>query len=173
MADEKTRTLWDHITGEAFEGELAGQMLDVWPISLTTVAAALAKFSDIEIFLSHYKHPLSWFFRLTQRNKINGSSFLPPRFRQSMSQEIDPRLPEMTQGLGVTAGYRGKFYPLQAIPKGSYIDDVWQKRPLRIERSELDGVPFARWQDSGEPPMQLLSRWYGFSFTYPKCDIYE
>jgi hypothetical protein len=26
------------------------------------------------------------------------------------------------------------------------------------------------WSD-GEVPMQLLSRWYGFAFTYPGCRI--
>jgi hypothetical protein len=29
------------------------------------------------------------------------------------------------------------------------------------------------WADTGEQPMQLLSRWYGFSFTYAGCEIYE
>ena len=45
-------------------------------------------------------------------------------------------------------------------------------RPIKIERSAIDGVPKATWLDNGEVPMQLLTRWYGFSFTYPGCLIY-
>ena len=91
-----------------------------------------------------------------------------------MHSKIDPRLPKGEQGLGVMNGVdHGKFYPMRAIPKGGAIEDQWLDRPLRIERGAIDGVPFAHWVDNNESPMQLLTRWYGFSFTYPNCDIYQ
>ena len=91
-----------------------------------------------------------------------------------MSKKIDARLPEGTQGLGVTDGQKnGKFYPVRLLPKGQTVTDVWQGRTLLLERGAIDGVPSAKWADGGTPPMQLLSRWYGFSFTYPNCKIYE
>ena len=99
---------------------------------------------------------------------------LAPHFRKSMSKEIDPRLPEGEQGLGLMDDLEhGKFYPVRLIPEGGAIEDEWLGRQLRIERNALDGVPFAAWVDTGEAPMQLLSRWYGFSFTYPDCEIYS
>lgn len=100
-------------------------------------------------------------------------TILGPHFRKTMSKEIDPRLPEGEQGLGLMDDLaNGKFYPVKLIPKGGMIEDIWLGRKIRIERNALDGVPFATWLDTGEAPMQLLSRWYGFSFTYPNCEIY-
>ena len=37
---------------------------------------------------------------------------------------------------------------------------------------EQDGVPVATWDD-GSCPVQLFSRWYGFSLTFPQCDIFN
>jgi hypothetical protein len=53
------------------------------------------------------------------------------------------------------------------------IDDQWLGRILHIQRGAIDGVPRAKWQNTNEEPLQLLSRWYGFSFTYPQCEIFE
>lgn len=44
---------------------------------------------------------------------------------------------------------------------------------LRIERRAADGMLAARWLDRGELPMQLMTRCYGFAFTYPDCAIYQ
>lgn len=101
-------------------------------------------------------------------------SKIPPHFRLSMSKAIDGRLPKDKQGLGVIGDHnKGKFYPLSLLPMQEVVQDEWNGRILLIERGAIDGVPNARWADGGKPPMQLLSRWYGFSFTYPNCDIYS
>jgi hypothetical protein len=173
MTDEETWSLWDHITGEAFKGPLAGYKLDAWPISVTTVAAANQKYPGIIHIGSQYRSPKKWLFKVINRRKINSRGFLPPLFRRSMSREIDNRLDEMTQGLGVIVEDEGKFYPLDLIPKGGDIEDTWRGRVLQIERHSVDGIPFAHWKDTGSPPMQLFTRWYGFSFTYPECEIYQ
>jgi hypothetical protein len=175
MRDEESLSLWDHITGECFDGPLAGERMNFWPVVLTTVEAELAKYPDVILLQSNYRSLQSGVMRV-----VLGKSFinregtkLLPHFRKSMHAEIDPRRPEGEQGLGVLGDNdQGKYYPMQAIPKGGVIEDVWNGRKLRIERNALDGVPFARWIDSNEPPMQLLTRWYGFSFTYPNCEIY-
>ena len=79
----------------------------------------------------------------------------------------------MVNGLGVIVGKRAKYYPMDQIPRGENITDHWGKRIMAIDRSGKDGIPHAAWKDIGETPMQLLSRWYGFAFTYPNCEIYE
>jgi hypothetical protein len=89
-----------------------------------------------------------------------------------MSKQVDSRLEKMAQGLGVIEGDLGKYYPTDRIPKGTVVEDQWLGRPIRIDRSAIDGVPKATWLDTGEVPMQLLSRWYGFSFTFPNCEIF-
>ena len=171
MSDEETHSYWDHISGEAFEGPLQGYKLDVWPIALTTVEAAIDKHPELMLIQSTYR---SWGKSLLQwlnPRKINARSYLLPPFRRTMSKPVDSRLPEMEQGLGVIVDSKAKYYPMKAIAKGKSIEDNWDGRILRIERGAIDGVPFARWSDTGEVPMQLLTRWYGFSYTYPDCEI--
>ncbi|HEX2698285.1 MAG TPA: DUF3179 domain-containing (seleno)protein, partial [Anaerolineales bacterium] len=172
LADRETRTHWHHITGEALTGPLAGHQLEVWPVHMTTVAEALVKYPDLTISLSGYRS-LQW--RLAQRlypRFIHNNVWLPGFFYASMSEPIDPRLDKLTQGLGVILGKRAKYYPLSRIPHDG-IRDRWLGRTLYVKKENISGAPYARWQDTGQEPMQLLSRWYGFSFTYPQCEVYQ
>jgi len=170
MADQETRTLWDHITGEAIEGPLEGHRLEWWPIRVTTVEAALEEWPDLLMLVSDYRSLPQRFMGMVQNKKINAKGWLPPGFRDTMSGEVDPRLDEMTQGLGVVVDDEGRFYPMEGIPEGGLIDD-WNGRAMHIDRRAVDGVPKAEWEDGDGRPMQLLTRWYGFSFTYPECRI--
>ncbi len=172
LADRETRTRWDHITGEAFEGPFAGHQLDVWSVHMTTVAAALAEHSDITISLSEFR---SLRRRLAQKlypRFIHSTGWLPGFFHASLSEPIDPRLDKLTQGLGVIVGKKAKYYPMNQIPANG-LRDEWLDRTLCIKRGAIDAVPRAIWLDTEEEPMQLLSRWYGFYFTYPQCEIYD
>lgn len=177
MRDEETQSLWDHITGECFEGSLTGNQLSFWPVYLTTVLAERTQHPETILLQSNHRSLQSLFLDkvLIRQGVIHKEkTILAPNFRRSMSGEIDARLPEHEQGLGIMSEQNeGKFYPMKVIPKTGIIEDKWQGRKLVIERNALDGVPFARWVDADEPPMQLLTRWYGFSFTYPNCEIYE
>ncbi len=173
MTDEETWSLWDHITGEAFEGPLSGLHLDVWPISLTNVAAANQKYPGIVVIRSQYQSPKKSLFKVMHRRSISSGGFLPPMFRRSMAKKADERFDKMARGLGVIVAQEGKFYPIDLLPKGGVVEDTFKGRVLQIERNAVDGVPFARWKDSESPPMQLFTRWYGFSFTYPDCEIYQ
>jgi len=172
MADEETRTFWDHITGEAFDGPLAGRKLETWPVQLSTVEAVLAEGGDVKLITSSHRSLKMSFMKAVNGNKIEGGSFLPPGFRRTMSAPIDDRLPELANGLGIIDGDAAKYYPMTALAKGEELLDEWRGRPVRITRGALDGVLSARWDDTSEVPMQLLARWYGFSFTYPGCDLY-
>lgn len=176
MRDEETESLWDHITGECFEGPLEGRRLDFWYVQLTNVGAERRKHPNTVLLTSSHRSLKSGFMKAMLGKRMSYSkegTILAPHFRSSMHKEIDPRLPEGTQGLGLMDDLdRGKFYPVNLIPIGGEIEDEWLGRELRIVRDAIDGVPFATWVDNEEAPMQLLSRWYGFSFTYPGCEIY-
>ncbi len=170
LIDDETRTYWDHITGEALHGPLLGARLEVWPIRLKTVAAALAEDPEIEISISRPRALVAWLARLGYRNKLHGGSRLPPFFRRTMT-ESDPRLPEMTQGLGVVLNGEGRYYPMARIPdEGLY--ETWAGRTIAVRLDEIDRVPSAVWADDGSLPFQLLSRWYGVSVTCPGCSIF-
>jgi len=173
MSDKKSWSIWDHITGECFQGVHVGKQLAVWPITITTVAAALMDYPDLVISLSDFKGFKARLLKTMHRAKIGEKQFIPPHFKNTMAGEMDPRLDKMTQGLGVIVDKTGKYYPMSTVPKGGSIQDVWMGRPLKIERGPVDGIPKATWLDTGEIPMQLLTRWYGFSFTYPGCEIYS
>lgn len=172
LADKETRTYWDHITGEAFAGPLRGSQLELCPVSLTTVEAALALDPEISISLSTYRSLPMRLLGHFYRRVIGSKGMLPIPFRGTMHKKIDPRLPKLEQGLGVIEGDEARFYPMRDIPAGG-LEDTWGERTLRIRRGELDHVPYAVWEGSEERPMQLLSRWYGFSFTYPRCTVYD
>ena len=229
MGDRETRSHWDHITGEAIRGALAGCRLEAWPVHMTTVAAASVTSPGLSISLSNSPSFRRWLAQKIYPRFIHARVWLPPFFYLSMSAPIDPRLDKLTQGLGVVAEtprsngaetrrqievktphgrvgtsqqaglktpkssgsetpkfyrvetsrrgvstmeIRAKFSPLRAIP-ASGLEDDWHGRILHLWRGELDGAPRARWLDTGQEPMQLLSRWYGFSFTYPGCEIYR
>lgn len=176
MRDEQTESLWDHITGECFEGPLEGRRLDFWPVHLTTVSAERAAHPNTILLKSDHRSLHSRLMSTvgsTLLNRRREGTLLSPHFRNSMAAAIDPRLPEGEQGLGLmTADNQGRFYPLKCIPKGGTLEDEWQGRTIRITRNALDDVPTALWIDDNTLPMQLLSRWYGFAFTYPDCDIY-
>ncbi len=85
--------------------------------------------------------------------------------------EPDERLPKLELGLGVIDQGRAVYYPLADLTAG--IDDEWVAGTLNISRGDLDGSPVAIWKNSGERPFQLLSRGYGFAYTYPGCEIYK
>lgn len=176
MRDEETKSLWDHITGECFEGPLEGERLPFWPVYLTTVEAELHSHPDVLLLRSGYRSIKTGVMNMILKSRTGlhteGTTLLP-QFRNTMNGKIDPRLPEGEQGLGLmTEDHQARFYPVRLIPKGGCIMDTWQGKKVQIERSAIDGVPVATYVDSDEVPMQLLSRWYGFAFTYPDCEIY-
>lgn len=176
MWDYETQTYWDHITGEAVHGALKGYQLDIWGVEMTTVEAALAEYEKITFYDSSHRSLLSMFqgfvFRFLHGDGyIHGTGGLPPHFRETM-QETDKRLPEMTQGLGIFEDEQAIFYPMDVIPAEG-IEDTWQGRRICIRKGEIDRVPYAVYMDdTSERPMQLLTRWYGFSLTFPETAIY-
>ena len=170
---------------------------------MTTVEAASSADPGLSVSPSNSPSFKRWLAQKLYPHFIRGKVWLPPFFYLSMNAPIDPRLDKLAQGLGVIivetprggvstqtgsgdiatprgvltesrggVGVRAKFYPIRTIPAGGLEDD-WHGRVLHVWRGKLDGAPQARWLDTGEEPMQLLSRWYGFSFTYPGCEVYE
>ena len=163
LIDDETRTYWDHITGEAVHGELKGAKLDNWPIEMTNVETALKNDPNLRV---HHSKPtflgrlMVWVHRWLPMK-------LPPNFRGTMGKP-DDRQPEMEIGLGVVTDGVRRFYPKRSIGEG--IDDEIDGRALHIHIGE-DAVPVAKW-DNGSRPLQLFTRWYGFSYTYPYCEVW-
>ena len=180
MWDYETGSYWDHITGEAVHGPLQGAKLNIWGIEITTVAAALAEYDAPEFHRSTYAslqaNMMSTVLGMGKGIVHSDGSALSKimtlrGFRRTM-QEVDDRLPEMTQGLGLFEGDQAVFYPLDRIPHAS-VCDIWQGRPIVIHKGKIDRFPFAVYEDDeSERPMQLLMRWYGFCLTFANARIF-
>jgi hypothetical protein len=163
LIDDETLTYWDHITGEAVHGELKGATLDNWPIEMTNVETALKHDPNLRVHVSKptlLGRLMVWAHRWFPTT-------LPPHFRGTMG-EPDDRQPGMEIGLGVVTDGASWFYPKRII--GGGIDDEIDGRSLHIRIGE-DDVPVAKWDD-GNRPLQLFTRWYGFSYTYPDCEVF-
>jgi hypothetical protein len=167
LVDDETRTYWDHMSGEALHGKLAGARLETWPVPLTTVAAALEEDPDLALSRSS-PSLLSRLMGLFAGRALRGRGFMPPVFRGTMERR-DDRLPEMTHGLGVRVGGEARFYPTSAIGDG--VEDDWSGRVLRVQVGKVDRIPYAEWDD-GSRPWQVFSRWYGFALSYPGCGVF-
>lgn len=177
LVDDETRSYWDHITGEAVEGPLEGARMARWPVDVTTVEAALA--SDPELCLARSRPRVLSGERLMTKawsKRVAKSVIFPPGFKRTMSPP-DRRRPEMEVGLGVVIGETARFYPLEEVRRG--VTDTVAGRLLELEVCETARLPIARWADQAtgtetgvKRPFQLLTRWYGFSRTYPRCEVY-
>lgn len=170
LIDDETRTYWDHISGEALHGELAGTRLRRFPIRHTTAKAALARYPALEVILSEPGILGTIYGRFLSRRMVGTKGFFPPGFRGTMGA-LDDRLPERTQGLGVIVGESACFYPSDRLirPVAVELGD----RRLRVGLGLDDEVPTAEPIDGKERPFQLYTRWYGFSFTFPGCEIFD
>lgn len=163
LIDDETRSYWDHISGEALHGSMAGKQLPMWGIEQSTVKALLQSEPELLMLLSKQ----GWWPRLMAWLSEKWTGKFPPGFRLTMDKS-DDRLSEMTIGLGIADGV-GRFYTLDQIGDG--LEDEWNGQLLRVSIDSVSGVPQATYADDRMPP-QLFSRWYGYSRAYPNCRIY-
>ena len=168
LTDDETRTYWDHITGAAVHGPLKGRSLEVWHTPITDVATALQDYPELD--LSRSRMPL-WgrLMAWIAKGRWRGDKGLIPFFFRRTMEEADERLHEHTNGLGVIVDGEARFYPMAGI--GGGVEDLWGERTLAVSIDPRDGIPRALWAD-GRAPMQLFTRWYGFSATYRGCRIF-
>ena len=97
---------------------------------------------------------------------------LDDRGSLSFAQNIasDDRLDAMAPGLGVSVDGVHRFYPMSVLKQP--IEDEIAGKAVHVFMGALDGTPHAQFHD-GTEPMQLMTRWYGFAYTYPGCELYE
>jgi hypothetical protein len=167
LIDDETRTYWDHITGEALHGPLRHSRMPVWGVHLTTVGHALSIDPGLLLLRSRQTRVarlLSWFM-----SRPFARQTIPPGFRKTMGPP-DHRLSEMEIGLGIISRDVQRFYPKAGIGEG--IEDTWQGHPLHIRINSDNGIPYAAFAN-GHRPLQLFTRWYGFAYTFPACEIYR
>ncbi len=191
LSDTKTRSFWNHITGECVYGHYKGRNLEINNLLHTTLEAALNDYGNIKIAIS--KQPIhvkimNSFIRFKQkRNK----DLMPSFFKDTMEKK-DNRLDRMDTGLGIWNDNKSKFYKYEYIQNNDgVIVDEFDGKKIIIYIDKTSNMPVCKYITGGEyrwdnkeikildgeildeMPMQLLTRWYGFSFTFKDCDIYK
>ena len=210
FSDETTGTYWNHMTGEAVYGPLAGKRLALENVLHSTVTPVLAQYPEALVAISEHERVAlgedaaeggaSWRERLLERLKRG----LSDQFKGTMREE-DDRRPTMEFGIGIWNDSGARYYAMDIVEEqGRVLFDTFDGRRVLIyydptahaltaqytraervwwegevlyfstgERIE-DGVRFA--EDGSrvevEHPLQVFTRWYGFSLTFPDTEIY-
>ncbi|MFQ5680018.1 MAG: DUF3179 domain-containing (seleno)protein, partial [Gemmatimonadota bacterium] len=197
-----TGTLWDHITGQAMYGPLAGKRMPVFNALHTNVEEALAADPDLRVAISD--RPMRE-ERGSLASRLGRMRMLPPPFRRTMAGE-DTRRPTLDVGIGVWTEETARYYPLETVrAAGNLLVDSFGGRNLAIYVEPVSGALSAMytdatealwegeelhlgdgtvlrdgrlWNAGGEPleverPLQVFTRWYGFALTFPGTEVYE
>ena len=211
FSDETTGTYWNHMTGEALYGPLAGERLELYNVLHSTVRQVLSQDSEALIAISD--HPrvalregtargrlVSWFSRLMRR----GERGLSPQFTGTIKAE-DDRRPTMELGIGIWNDSGARYYAMETVEEHGralfdtfdgrrvliYYDPTayalsaqyttaesvwWEDDVLRLSTGERieNGLRFTEdgTHAEVEHPLQVFTRWYGFSLSFPDTEVY-
>lgn len=140
MQDTETKTLWNHITGEALYGPLAGRTLGpIGNLLPMNVKQALESDPRTQIAISDQPY-LAGGKQFGSGGAMHGgagtngpasNAKLSDMFVQTLGKE-DTRRPRMDLGLGVWSSESSRYYPLELIRKRgrAFIDRIDGKRTL-------------------------------------------
>lgn len=200
MQDRETETLWNHISGEALYGELAGQQLELSNLLQVTVKQALAKDPAMQVAISDRPYGGK-----AQMGQNTGDAKLMDMFEATLAEE-DGRRPRMEMGLGIWTEKTRRYYPIKTLrEKGKVIIDQLDGKNLLVYLDPVTSTPGAMYVDADsasldgkdivldssgiirsgvlmdndnqpvkvDRPRQIYTRWYGYALTFPDPEIYE
>jgi hypothetical protein len=144
MQDAETKTLWNHITGEALYGPMVGRTLG--PLSNVfqlTVKQALTMDPHVRVAISNRAYFVNGRQLGTAPglgggrggsgggHRLSPDATLSDRFVQTLGQE-DTRRPRMDLGLGIWTEKTRRYYPLERIRERgeAFIDRIDGRRVL-------------------------------------------
>lgn len=201
MKDDKTSTLWNHVTGEGMYGEHAGTQMPVGNLLQMNADQAVKMDANMRVAISDRTFSLDG-----RRSRFKDPDRkLRPMFIETLGED-DVRRPRMDMGLGVWSESTHRYYPVATIrSRGDYILDEFDGEKILIYLDPVTSTPQGifvaaqevSFQDNaivldggrkivsgqlygahGEAtpvkrPLQMFTRWYGFSLTFPNPDIFE
>ncbi len=119
MWDEESGTYWNHLSGEALYGPLAGTKLPVQNVLHSTVEQTLALDPDALIAISDHERASG---RRRRGRRGGGGGGLMSRARRGLSQfflgtidEEDGRRETMDVGLGIWMGQSSRYYSQEDV----------------------------------------------------------
>ncbi len=198
MADLETESLWHHITGEALHGPMKGKQLAVGNLLHMSVEQLLTLNPEARIAMSTHKSAEKRRKKgKRKRKKLNDM------FEGTIADHDGrrPKM-EMGLGIWNDQGSRyypldlidegplldrldGRTLlvyidPLSDVPAAIFVDSktvAMDGETILLDNGQQlsAGRLVKENADPGIPqrPLQLFTRWYGFSLTFPNTEIYE
>lgn len=147
MQDAESKTLWNHISGEALYGPHVGRTLGpVGNLMQMTVQEALEFDPEMEVAISD--RPYTGRSSIPGQGTLSDDARLMPMFIETLGEE-DSRRPRMDMGLGIWTAQTRRYYPLEAIRArdGALIDRI-NGRDVLIYIETRSGTPTAVFVDA-------------------------
>ena len=165
MQDQETKTLWNHITGEALYGPLVGTSLGpIGNLFQLSVEQALLRDPSMPIAISNSPYfvnsqafgatgPLAAGGRGMGGRRLNDDSQLSAAFAGSLGAE-DDRLGRMELGLGIVTNDTVRFYTLDAIRNTGSLIDVVDGRNMLVFMDQTTFTPAALFVDAASAAIE-------------------
>lgn len=128
MRDRQTGSRWQQATGEAFEGSLKGQRLQLYPFLITTWKEWRAHHPETLALVPEPQLAAEYerMGQMMERMNLGGGPPLRGVLRE------DPRLPPREQVMGLETGGAQKAYPLATLRKQGAVSDQVGTEPVLV-----------------------------------------
>ena len=167
IQDQETKTLWNHITGEAVYGPLVGRTLGPMGNFLQmSVEQAFIREPNISVAISDSLYFVNGqaFGRDTSTAGRGTGGGGPPRlgdpnaslnvrFIETLGTE-DTRLERMEMGLGVVTGQTVRFYPMNVIRERGALVDTVDGRDVLVFIDQSTFAPAALFVDASSATLE-------------------
>lgn len=121
MQDRESKTLWNHISGEALYGRYVGRTLGpIGNVKQMTVEEALEFDPAMQVAIS--ERPYTGRSGVPGQGTLSANAELMPMFIETLGEE-DTRRPRMDMGPGIWTEETRRYYPMEVIrSRGPFID---------------------------------------------------
>ena len=168
MRDRETGTLWQHATGEALTGPLAGTQLDVIGGGLSTWGPWRDEHSGTTIAVAPDEREWAG---LLPRGRTRRLADRTERVQLPGRTATDERLAFTEAVVGVEVEGRAKAYPVSALRERGSIGDVVAGVPVSLTY-EVDADRVRVTAGGASVPFQR-TRWMGWFEFHPDTAVYE
>jgi len=202
MQDTESKTLWNHISGEAMYGPHVGKTLGpIGNLLQLDVQEALAVDPGMEVAISD--RPYAGRSSVPGQGTLSADAELIGMFIETLGEE-DNRRPRMDMGLGVWTDASRRYYPMEEIRARGALIDRLDDRDIVVFIEARSATPTAIFVDSDsatiegneirldsgaviragvlfdaqgnrqarEQPQQIFTRWYGYILTFPGAEVF-
>jgi uncharacterized protein DUF3179 len=173
LRDDETGSYWNSLTGEAQIGPLSGKSMEIFGLKRMRAGEARATRPDLVVL----RAPTSAYGRVwsTLVNSLTRTpeGYMPSFFRKSFDKEReDPRRRELELGLGVVSGGKARFYPASELAKreSPFVDELGGT--AIVVDHDAHGLGHVEPIGQADAPFEVWGRWYGFSSSFPACDVW-